>query len=389
MTLDPTSLEPSETEQTPPLGPNSPAITWIRLYSALVAFAVFAYAIAYPLTEHWLANRRSRQPNLEFDAMPLFEAIQLRVMEGLAGLWIFILGGTIGSFLNVVAYRLPRGKSVVTSPSACPTCGTRILARDNIPILGWVLLGGKCRTCKTPISPRYPIVEALVASLFFLLFALELTTGGANIPLRELPARTGITWILFEAKWDLALLYFYHCVLLSVLIAWVLIDLDDQRVPWTAKLVVVAALLIPPMIWPFLLPVPVTWSLQTIEGTGINLTWLESGSASVTGGLVGLVLGYFFRNFGDSWQPRSEERDCDGIRPGHFVSSLAYVGLGLGWQPVLAVTVTAIAVTLVAKLLVKAIPIRPPPMTLCLLIGFCLHHALWRWWMEGLARMLT
>ena len=76
-----------------------------------------------------------------------------------------ILGAIIGSFLNVVAYRLPRGESLVHPPSACPSCGARIKPYDNVPVLGWLWLRGKCRACEAPISPRYPIVEAVTGLL--------------------------------------------------------------------------------------------------------------------------------------------------------------------------------------------------------------------------------
>jgi len=75
-------------------------------------------------------------------------------------------GLAIGSFLNVVIYRVPRKESIVTPPSACPSCGTELAARDNIPVLSWVLLRGKCRTCGAPISWQYPVVELLTAGLF-------------------------------------------------------------------------------------------------------------------------------------------------------------------------------------------------------------------------------
>lgn len=71
-----------------------------------------------------------------------------------------ILGLSIGSFMNVVVYRVPRALSVVRPGSMCPTCGHEISARDNIPLVSWILLGGKCRHCKTQISVRYPLVEA-------------------------------------------------------------------------------------------------------------------------------------------------------------------------------------------------------------------------------------
>jgi len=77
-----------------------------------------------------------------------------------------LLGLAIGSFLNVVIYRVPRGLSVVSPRSACPSCGTPIAERDNVPVVSWLLLRGRCRHCQEPISAIYPLVELGCAALF-------------------------------------------------------------------------------------------------------------------------------------------------------------------------------------------------------------------------------
>jgi len=77
-----------------------------------------------------------------------------------------LFGLVVGSFLNVVIYRVPRKESVVRPRSRCPGCGTQLAERDNIPVVSWVLLRGKCRTCGEPISARYPLVELLTGALF-------------------------------------------------------------------------------------------------------------------------------------------------------------------------------------------------------------------------------
>ena len=77
-----------------------------------------------------------------------------------------VLGLAAGSFANVAIYRVPDGRSVVSPPSACPKCGARVRPYDNIPVVSWLLLRGRCRDCKAPISVRYPAVEALMALLF-------------------------------------------------------------------------------------------------------------------------------------------------------------------------------------------------------------------------------
>jgi leader peptidase (prepilin peptidase)/N-methyltransferase len=114
-----------------------------------------------------------------------------------------VLGLVIGSFLNVVVWRVPRGESVVTPPSACPRCQTRIRARDNVPVLSWLLLRGRCRDCGEAISPRYPLVELGTGALFAVLAVV-----------------LGWSWALP------AVLY-----LAAVAVALALIDLDSKRLP--------------------------------------------------------------------------------------------------------------------------------------------------------------
>jgi prepilin signal peptidase PulO-like enzyme (type II secretory pathway) len=81
-------------------------------------------------------------------------------------LWLTFFGMCIGSFLNVVIYRLPRGKSLSNPPSHCPKCSHPIRWYDNVPVFGWIFLRGKCRDCKEPISIRYPVVESLCGCIF-------------------------------------------------------------------------------------------------------------------------------------------------------------------------------------------------------------------------------
>jgi len=114
-----------------------------------------------------------------------------------------VLGLLVGSFVNVVAYRVPRGESVVRPRSRCPACGHQIRARDNLPVLGWLLLRGRCRDCRAPVSPRYPLVELLTAAVYALLAA-------ALGPVPALPA---------------------FLVLGAVGAALAVIDLDVKRLP--------------------------------------------------------------------------------------------------------------------------------------------------------------
>ncbi len=98
-------------------------------------------------------------------------------MEVFLAIALFALGLCFGSFLNVCIYRLPLGKSVVTPRSACPHCGDMIPLYHNLPVISWMVLGGKCRACKQPISPRYLVIEILTGLLFlgcYSYFALTL-----------------------------------------------------------------------------------------------------------------------------------------------------------------------------------------------------------------------
>jgi leader peptidase (prepilin peptidase)/N-methyltransferase len=113
------------------------------------------------------------------------------------------VGLLIGSFLNVVIHRVPRGESVVSPRSRCPGCGTEIAARDNIPVVSWLLLRGRCRHCGEPISARYPLVELLTGALFA---AVTWWDGG--------------TWALPA--------YLY---LAAIGVALSAIDLDTKRLP--------------------------------------------------------------------------------------------------------------------------------------------------------------
>lgn len=84
--------------------------------------------------------------------------------------FVFVLGASIGSFLNVVIYRLPAGISLLSPPSRCPRCRTRLKLYDNVPVFGWLWLRGRCRYCRVRISPRYPLVECVGGLLFLALF---------------------------------------------------------------------------------------------------------------------------------------------------------------------------------------------------------------------------
>lgn len=141
-------------------------------------------------------------------------------MDSVAISIIGVFGLLIGSFLNVVVYRVPAKRSIVSPPSACPHCGAPIRWADNIPVVSWIVLRGKCRDCCAPISARYPLVE-LGTGVFFAAVALWFL-------LTRLPdaAWTDLPTTLASA---LALIAYLYLAAISVALA--LIDLDTHTLP--------------------------------------------------------------------------------------------------------------------------------------------------------------
>lgn len=134
-----------------------------------------------------------------------------------------LLGGfglLIGSFLNVVAYRVPLKRSIVSPPSACTSCGTRIKTYDNIPVLSWILLRGRCRTCKSPISVRYPLVELGTGVFFAAVTVWYFLTQLSLLPWTDF-ATTGAGVLVLVA--------FLYLAAISVALA--LIDFDTHTLP--------------------------------------------------------------------------------------------------------------------------------------------------------------
>jgi leader peptidase (prepilin peptidase)/N-methyltransferase len=97
-----------------------------------------------------------------------------------------LLGLAIGSFLNVVIYRVPAGESVVSPPSKCPRCGSQIRNRHNVPVVGWLVLRGKCYDCGLPISPQYPLVEGGTGAVFAGVTVVLLAAGVGAVVLPAL-----------------------------------------------------------------------------------------------------------------------------------------------------------------------------------------------------------
>ncbi len=134
------------------------------------------------------------------------------VHQAIAGGFAFGVGASVGSFLNVCVWRIRARMSLIRPASRCPRCGTTIAARDNVPVLGWLLLRGRCRSCALPISPRYPMVEGVVGLAF------------AGILLAEIAASP--VDLLDRDPWLVVAWLIYHWTLLSLLVTAALIEHD-------------------------------------------------------------------------------------------------------------------------------------------------------------------
>ena len=131
---------------------------------------------------------------------------------------LFVVGVSIGSFLNVVIHRLPLQMSLLRPGSRCPRCGHAISVRDNVPILGWLVLKGRCRNCELPISARYPLVEILTGVLVASGYCVDLALGATD-PIERGMLALGVRLLV-------------HIVIVSIAVVGALVAYDAcQSVP--------------------------------------------------------------------------------------------------------------------------------------------------------------
>jgi leader peptidase (prepilin peptidase)/N-methyltransferase len=156
-------------------------------------------------------------------------------MDVILVIFLFAFGACVGSFLNVVIYRLPRGESIVFPGSHCPSCGRAIGWYDNIPLVSWIVLGARCRSCKAPISPRYIVVEAatavLVSGLYVCFFVLRIRQGAGEL-------------------WDSWPMFAAHAILFCGLLASSLVDIESWIIPLEVCWLVSAIGLLCAAAWP-------------------------------------------------------------------------------------------------------------------------------------------
>lgn len=215
---------------------------------------------------------------------------------------VFAFGASIGSFLNVVIYRMPRGESIVFPGSHCPRCGRGIAWYDNVPIVSWLALRARCRHCGTRISPQYILVELLTGLLlvglyvaYFVLRVRTLGPGVAPVPQQDLEPVFLDVWPMFIA----------HAALLCGLLACSAVDLKFFQVPlpvmWTVAVIgAVAAAVSPHPFLPFAEPVHEAMGLAA--GAGILLS------------LLAIHKGYLTPSFIDASPPRPEPAPAAAVR---------------------------------------------------------------------------
>lgn len=241
------------------------------------------------------------------------------MMMALQATWVvfmFAYGACLGSLTNVLVYRLPRGLGVVTPPSRCPVCETKLTWRENIPILGWLMLRGKCRFCRSRISAEYPLVETTIAVLFAAAFAIYYV-------MPEPAWAFGVDWSLMRPEWARSDVFdgwprqtwsilVVHAMLLGGLVGMTLVDAKTFTIPlvmpWACGLIGIVfhtgGAVLTELSWFKKLAVTApsaVWAIPTPGWPGVEVSWWWIGA--VFGGVIGLVLSNVFLHF--KWLRRS------------------------------------------------------------------------------------
>lgn len=252
--------------------------------------------------------------------------------------WLAFLGGACGSFLNVVVYRWPRGESLTHPSSRCPACRHPIRPWHNVPVFGWLWLRGRCRDCGERISPRYPLVEALLAALFALLGRVEVFSAAANLPGLSALGNVGSGYT-GPSIW---LLYAYHAWLWSALLAGALMAFDRQPPPWKLLLATLLVGVAVPLAAPGVHPVA---GLRAWPAAWENLAWLQRLVTQLCGATAALTL--WLATY-PTW------RGAVDVRAALF--GMIAVGVFLGWQVLCGAALVAGALHVAGQILRSVVP---------------------------------
>lgn len=330
---------------------------WVRLIVLSLGLAVVLYMVAIPVASMML-ERAAPKPSIsriETDLTPA-ELLRVKSAEAVTAFWFFALGASLGSFLNVIAYRWPRGRSVVLQRSRCPDCGSAIRGKDNVPILGWLFLGGRCRVCQAAIPIGYIAAEIILGLIFLLLFFVELTSGGANLPVRHPNLHAGVLWTVFYTKWDLISIYLYHGMLFGWLLVLSLIPDRGPTLRWYHSLGITGLMIAPPWALP--------WLLMVRYPSPDTAVWVTLAISGAIGGLLFFATGLL------SCVPT--RNSLPGmILPGWIMGGI-WISLALGHQGGLRVVSIALLILLIGA------PWSWVTFSRALLIAAVIHHPLWR-----------
>lgn len=325
------------------------------------------------LTPVWLVAQTAVGPSLRHYAWEEDPAYrwQLLFMYAFAYAYAFAFGASLASFLNVVVYRLPRRLNLVHPGSRCPACATPIEARDNIPVLGWLSLRGRCRTCGAPIAPRYLLIELAIGGLFVLLLHLAVFRGGAHLPGPAATTRAGMTILYSHETWRLGRMALYHACLLSLLLVAGLIQYDRQRVPGRLWGTMLAIGLVAGLIWPSVRPLSA--GLLASQADPTRLTWLDGAVDGLSGLLTGAAVGGLLSL---AVTPSRRWREA----PRSLVLGLASIGAYLGWQAAVQVALLSAVGMVIAAVVARRwrrMAALPP---LCLvMVAAWAYVPNWRW----------
>lgn len=355
----------------------------VRLFCWFLGLFFFLLLIVLPLLTTILVNF-DQLPNSFHRYLAALEKAQTIAMQIFVCGWFFFVGGCFASFLNVVAWRVPRGRSILGS-SHCPHCNIRLAFLDNMPMIGWLRNQGHCRNCAEPISPRYLIAELILGSVFLLLFLVEMASGGWNLPLRLVTTPARFEQVLFNPQWDLVRVFGFHLVLMSALFLFALIDADRFSIPWKVTVWPILIGIAMMLMWPevVLLRWHGRFAPNELSPLIIN-KWLTPAIGVMVGTGIGWCLGSLFQR---SWRLKNSHAKFNGA------VSLLVVGLFLGWQAVLATSLFgSIAIWIVFRIQ----RFRPDTdaseadsdrqsnpshsyMVACLMFGCLLHLLTWQW----------
>jgi len=258
-----------------------------------------------------------------------------RTVDVVVFVWSFWVASSIGSFLNVVAWRMPRGESI-NGRSYCPRCCSQLKVRDNFPVFGWLALRGRCRTCRLPISPRYPIVEGVVGLSLAAIAVAEVYQF--SLPRQE-SGYGGPLW-LPELDLKILLILLYHVTGLTMCWAFGLIRLDGNRLPVNLVAFALAVTVLPLLVFPTLMVVP--WQMDVADTWQPDGRFVDSVLRVVTAFVAATALGrYLARGFCPTADPKLDPLGKSTARLIDLISILAIPTLLVGWQASPAVIVLA------------------------------------------------